>query len=331
MRIFFQFFLEKRASSFDKMKDLTLPPSKVESKPPDHGYAKSASISTKKAKKHEVVVDPKQRRLPFAKVPASQTSVTTYVSSDSDEPLASITAAEGNSVSSMKKSAHSVNGVEHKHSPLKQLDKCSKDKVEVVPSKSLEDKAKERKVSSPKFTKSPSLIPSPDISKKSSQAQNPLSIKAGEKKEKAKLKKLSNGNKVKKSTQSKKKEPNRSNKKMKKVVVALSTDSDSDLDVPLSQLKASPKQKKKPKIKNVKSVNSTAMSERSPKVKISHAKSPKSKDKVFIRFLLNNFQFFTILLVLLCLAILELCHGKCMIHPFDSYYHANWGFLELLK
>lgn len=261
------------------MKDLTLPPSKVESKPPDHGYAKSASISTKKAKKHEVVVDPKQRRLPFAKVPASQTSVTTYVSSDSDEPLASITAAEGNSVSSMKKSAHSVNGVEHKHSPLKQLDKCSKDKVEVVPSKSLEDKAKERKVSSPKFTKSPSLIPSPDISKKSSQAQNPLSIKAGEKKEKAKLKKLSNGNKVKKSTQSKKKEPNRSNKKMKKVVVALSTDSDSDLDVPLSQLKASPKQKKKPKIKNVKSVNSTAMSERSPKVKISHAKSPKSKDK----------------------------------------------------
>ena len=282
------------------MKDLSLSHNRLEhhyakssstpllaKKDSDHGYAKSsAHSSTKKVKKAEVI-DPKQRKLSFAKVPSLHKVEVTYVSSDSDEPLSSIKSVEANSLgrASDKSSNHSVNGLKDKvtsKSPVKDLPPGD---VAVLPSNLQKDGDSKKIGLWPRPKKTPTLIQSPGFSRKNSIKKGVLMD--GDKEEKKKKKKVSSGKKLslvkKESPSTKKRLTPDSGKKHKKGLIPLPSDSDSDLDVPLSKLKTSPKSDtKKYPVKPLKSKRSLSMSERSPKVKISHSKSPKIKEKVSI-------------------------------------------------
>ena len=279
------------------MKDLSSPQSNLEhqyakstslsltKKRSDHGYAKSSSSSSTKKNKKIDIVDPKQRKLSFAKVPSLHKVEATSLSSDSDEPLSSIKSNEDNTTASnfVKKSDHSMNGTAQKSpnkSPNKKLAPILPKEVEVLPLHSPNNESKKRLGFFPKHEKAPAVIPSTGCQRITKQSEE-SSLK-GQKHEK----KLVNTKKVKqiknKSSPLKKKHTPGSGKKLKKEVMTLSTDSDSDLDVPLSKLKTSPKFKSKSKspLKSLKSMKKMSLTERSPKVKISHSKSPKIKGKV---------------------------------------------------
>ena len=282
------------------MKDLSLPHSSLEhqyakstaatalgtKKNADHGYAKSSTASsTKKTKKLEVL-DPKQRKLSFTKVPPLHKTDVTYISSDSDEPLSAIKSVESITLGAKleKINDHAVNGLEKKlgsKSPVKKLSPGLKTEILVLPSSNLPvDEDKKKLVLSPKAKKVPTLIQAPGFSRKANKKRE--STNEDQKNVK---KKLSNckkhGSVGNEPSSSKKLQTPGAGRKLKKGFITLSSDSDSDLDIPLSKLKTSPKSSdKKQQMKSVKSKKKLSMTERSPKVKISHSKSPKIKDKV---------------------------------------------------
>lgn len=277
--------------------------SNVVKKNQDHGYAKSSSLSLKKHKKHQII-DPKQRKLSFSKLPAKPKiqEVTLSSSSDSDEPLSSVKNSNDSSspVGKMKLLTFT------KKSPIKPT-LIAKKVVEGQNDVSFKNKAKDGT--------------SPKVHKKKKREKSPSSKGKEKKKEgKTKLKILSSSKakgdsspkKAKKLKSPKKKSSTKENKtngvlsSSKKVKIDLSSDSDSDLDIPLSQLKNSPKFKNSPKIKVTPKLSSkhglslhkkggssaSAMAlkvlsqvQRSPKVKISTVKSPKLKLKVSSYFL----------------------------------------------
>lgn len=267
----------------------------------DHGYAQSSS--KKKSKKAEEV-DSKQRKLSFAKVPSLHE--VSYVSSDSDEPLSSIRSSEDAAASLTKTTGHSINGMEvepSSGSPVKKISSHSPKKF--VALQANPSKIEEKKIGLfPKQKKMPTLISSPGASKKSSPKKDFSPESAKCKDQKSEKKKFANGKKVtpvKKKSPMVKKGSTGSGKKPKKALVTLSSDSDSDLDLPLSKLKTLPKLSKKLKIS--KSMNSISATERSPKVKISHAKSPKMKDKVKSLMLLWKKFNFTYQYAYMCLVL----------------------------
>ena len=257
----------------------------------DHGYAKSSSLSLKKHKKHEVI-DPKQRKLSFSKLPAKPKiqEVTLSSSSDSDEPLSSV---KNNNDSRSPVGKMKLLTFTKKSPPKPTL--VAKNAVEGQSKKTLDNKLKDGV--------------SPKISKKKKVGKSPSSKGRQKKEGKTKLK-VSSASKVKGDSALKKarklKSPKKSSTKesktngalsgSKKIKIDLSSDSDSDLDIPLSQLKNSPKFKNSPKIKRTPKLSSEhgpsphkkggrsasamalkvlSQTERSPKVKISTVKSPK--------------------------------------------------------
>ncbi|XP_065072272.1 tyrosine-protein kinase BAZ1B-like isoform X2 [Rhopilema esculentum] len=249
----------------------------------DHGYAKLSS--SKKSKKLSII-DPKQRKLSFAKIPSikhSEKIVIDSSNSESDEPLALF--KNGKSIDPTKKVTEtdesskntigSVTETTRNGSLDATLSKKVGGNIEQLPASP--KKSKKETIGSEAFAthknSSPSKMANCNSKKKDSCAKM-KPFKADGKRE--------NGLKL--------------SKKSAKINVP--SDSDSDLDVPLSQLKNSPKFKKSEKAKliapshlkkdhtkkkfskSAEKLKKLSHCERSPKMKISHAKSPNMKNKV---------------------------------------------------
>ena len=266
--------------------------SNVIKKNQDHGYAKSSSLSLKKHKKHEII-DPKQRKLSFSKLPAKPKvqEVTLSSSSDSDEPLSSV---KNNNDSSSPVGKMKLLTFTKRSPPKPTL--VSKKTAEGQSKKTLHNKLKDGV--SPKVSKKKKVGKSPSSKgkEKSKEGKTKLKVSSASKvKGDSALKKAKKLKSPKKSS-TKKSKTNGALSGSKKIKIDLSSDSDSDLDIPLSQLKNSPKFKNSPKIKLTPKLSSEhgssphkkggpsasamalkvlSQTERSPKVKISTVKSPK--------------------------------------------------------